>query len=968
MEIQLLGPVEARADGVLLGLGPAKPRLVLAALTVAPGTVVPLDTLVDRVWGAAPPGRPAATLYPYLSQLRQVLEPAGAAIVRGSGGYRCEVPPDCVDLVRFRAALAAARQADDLTATESLEEALVPWPGLPLAGLGGAWADRLRDALWQERLAGYLMLAELHQRNGALGAQADRLLAVADDHPLSEPLAGHVIRALALADRRAEALSFYARFREHLGSELGEDPGEALQDLHLRLLRRAPEFRGDAAPVAAPNKRLVPRQLPTVTRHFTGRKPELKALDELLAAAADAPGGVLSVVAGTGGVGKTTLAVHWAQRVADRFPDGQLYVNLRGFTADGQPVPAADALRGFLEAMGVPADQVPRDAEARSSTFRSMAAGRRMLVLLDDARDVGQVRPLLPGTPGCLTLVTSRDQLTGLVAEHGAEPLSVGLLPAGEASRLLGHFLGRERVAAEPEAAAQLVDACARLPLALVVAASRAATAPELLLSDMVGELSDQSRRLDGLQTDDRSITVSAVFAASYRALGAPARRLFGLVGLHPGTDISVAATAALTGHPSADAKRLLGELCRVGLLAQHRPGRYACHDLIRLFARDRAIEDEPADSRREAAARMLRYYHDGSVLAMGLYAPGGRNRRPQPLDPDNPAIELDDRGAAIDWLDGELANLIASAVYAAEHGSPEHAADLSVLLFRYLDATGRHEDALVLHTEAGRVADGPMRGRVLACLGTVCWRLGRYDEAVRHLGSALEVHQQFGNTDGEGVTLTNLAIVHIEMGQLSEAIEHLRRAVSLHRSTGNLAAEADSRGNLCDAYIQLGDLPNALAEASEQYRLVRQAGDRSAEGVALSNLGTVLRRLGRLDDALDHHQQALAVVREVGYRDCEVQVLNGLGLTMTDLGRYADGASRHREALVLATELGNRYEQARAHDGLAVCSAALGDVPAAERYWRAALELHTALGTPDAADVARRLSELRAGPGRSAD
>ncbi len=941
-----------------LDIGAAKQRLVLAALAVAPGTVVPLDALVDRVWGEAPPGRPAATLYPYVSQLRRALEPAGAGIVRRSGGYVCDVPPECVDLVRFRARLAAARQADDLTAIELLEEALAPWPGEPLAGLPGAWPDRLRDTSYQQKLSGWLSLAELHQRRGDLAVLADRLLVVTADHPLSEPLAARVIRALALAGRRAEALDFYARLREHLSSELGEEPGEELQQLHLGLLRRAPELHATDGASYHQAPRVVPRQLPSATRHFTGRVRELKVLDELLGTAGDAPATMMSVIAGTAGVGKTAIALHWAQRVADHFPDGQLFVNLRGFDPAATPLPAEEALRTFLETLGVPDTRIPRDLEGRSTMFRSMLAGRRMLVLLDNARDVAHVRPLLPGTPGCLAIVTSRNQLTGLVIESGAQPLGLELLPDVDAVRLLTRYLGPERIAAEPEAEPPLVERCARLPLALVVAAGRAATEPDLRLTAIAAELSDVAQRLDALRTDDESTTVRAVFATSYGALRPRAQRLFRLFGLHPGVDISVTAAAALVEAPPAETKRLLSELCTVALLSQHRWGRYAGHDLIRLFARDHAVEDETDDARHAAITRLRDHYRYGALVAMDLYDPGGRDRRPRPPVPATPALDLADRAAAVEWLDAERANLIAVAMDAGAHGSPEHTADLSVLLFRYLDATGNHQEALRLHRAAAEVADGPMRGRVLGCLGTVCWRLGQYDYALAHFGDALDVHRRYGNADAEGSTLTNLAIVHVQLGQLAEAVAHLRRAVAIHQEAGNRAAEADARGNLSDAYTQVGDLGGALAESRAQLTLAREIGHRAAEGVALSNVGTVLHRLGRPTDALDHHERALTVVREIGNRDCEVQVLNGLGLDLRALDRYDDGAARHREALTLATEIGNRYEQARAYDGLGECSVAGGDHVAARNHWRQALQLYTALGTPEVEAVAARLAE----------
>lgn len=651
-EIRLLGPVEAWADGVQLEVGSAKPRLVLAALAVAPGRVVPIEVIADRVWGDHPPSRPAATLYPYLSLLRRALRPAGLDIARQRGGYLLDAPESAVDAVRFARGLNRAR-TDRPTATE-LRALIGLWRGVPLAGLDSSWATHYRDTLWNDRLSAWLLLAERMDGSGELADLSDDLARLTSDYPLSEPLCGSLMRALVHAGRRAEALVQYAELRRRLIEQLGEEPGDELQSLHLAILQRGSELA--ARPASTEHNQAVPRQLPSTTRHFAGRDAELKALGTLLTA--DGAAAPPVVIAGTAGVGKTTLALHWAHRVADQFPDGQLFVDLHGFDPTGQPTTPANAIRACLDALGTHPDRVPPGLEAQTALFRSLTAGRRLLVVLDNARDTDQIRPLIPAAPGCVVLVTSRNQLTGLVAELGAHSITLDLLNPADAETLLSQRIGPDRVATEPAAAAALARQCNYLPLALSVLAAEAAQTPDLPLAALADQLADGTDRLDRLDTADPMTSVRTVLSWSYDAQDPAARRLFRILGLHPGPDISVAAAASLAGIDPAETAQVLRRLCRATLLSRPASDRYSHHDLLRAYAGEVVVAEDPQADRDAALRRTLDHYLHTAYHAVSQLNP---NRDELDLGVPGPGVqpeELTDVHAALGWFAAELAVL----------------------------------------------------------------------------------------------------------------------------------------------------------------------------------------------------------------------------------------------------------------------------------------------------------------------
>ncbi|HKT04181.1 MAG TPA: tetratricopeptide repeat protein, partial [Rugosimonospora sp.] len=707
---------------------------------------------------------------------------------------------------------------------------------------------------------------------------------------------------------------------------------------------------------------------------------------------------------------KTTLAVQWAHRMADRFPDGQLYVNLRGYDPE-QPVSSADALARFLRAFGVAGQDIALDQDERAAQYRSALAGRRVLVVLDNAGSVDQVRPLLPGTATCLTVVTSCDSLAGLVALDGAHRLILDLLPARDAIALLRRLIGA-RVAAEPVAAAELAEQCARLPLALRVAAELAAIHPDTSLARLVDELADQRHRLDLLDSagDVRTATRS-VFSWSYHGLPEPAARTFRLLGCHPGPGFDTYAVAALADTPVQQARRLCTLLARAHLVQADGPGRYTSHDLLRAYATDLAETEDGPSARRAARGRLFDYYLAAAAAAMDVLHPAEVHKRPRVAPAGTPVPPLSDADTARRWLDAERSNLVAVCVHAATHGWPRHTVQLSQTVFRYLDLCGHHTEALTIHTHARQAAqqdgDRPGEARALNNLAAVYWwraqfrqAAGYYEQAadifhdsgdrggeadartnlgfvhrilgeltrsVRNNLRALTLHRETDNAIGQARTLTHLGVIDMMLGQLSRAAGYHEQALTLCRANGYTNVEADALDNLGQVHQRQGDLALAAAEHERALALYRHNGSRAGEASALTNLGTVLRLRGALAPAIEYHEQALALQRQGGTRVREATALNGLAAALQAAGRPDASRRYHTDALAVATEIGDPYEQAHAHDGLAAAHHAEGDTGQARAHWQQALAIHTQLGTHEADRVRAALRQLDEGPGGAA-
>jgi tetratricopeptide (TPR) repeat protein len=665
--------------------------------------------------------------------------------------------------------------------------------------------------------------------------------------------------------------------------------------------------------------------LPPAVRGFAGRRRELAALDAFLPG--DAPSEpatvAVSAVSGTAGIGKTALAVFWAHRVAGRVPDGQLYVNLRGFDPTGSALEPAEAVRGFLDAFGVPANRIPASLEGRTGLYRSILTGRRVLVVLDNARDPEQVRQLLPGSPGCLAIVTSRNQLTPLVVTEGAHPLTLDLLPTVDAGDLLANRLGTGRVAAEPDAVAEIIARCARLPLALAVAAAHAATHPDHPLASLAAELREATGGLDAFDGGDAATDVRAVLSWSYRALSAEAARLFRLLGLKPGPDISTAAAASLAGLPLPRARRLLTELTRAHLLTEHAPGRYAFHDLLRAYATELAAIHDTDQARHDALHRILDHYLHTADTAATLRYPFRDRTDLEPPRPGVTAEDLTDRAGALAWFGTELATLLAAVDLAGRFGFDTHICRLSHNLVAILDGRGHWNDVLTCQhaalAAAGRLADRSAQAEAHRHLAGAYLRLGRADDAHTHLRLALDLQEALGNEVGQANCHYYLAMLWEDDGRHAEALRHAERALELYRAVGHLVAQAQTLNAVGWCHTQLGDHRRALV----------------------------------------HCRQALALQREIGDQAGEADTLDSIGYAYHHLGRQADAHTCYQQALVLHQQLGDRYRQAETLTHLADSHRVAGQILAARERWRHALAILDELGHPDADQVRAKLRSL---------
>jgi DNA-binding SARP family transcriptional activator len=1003
MKFGVLGPVEVWVDGRPAYAGHARQRAVLAALLLDAGRAVPLDVLIDRVWGEDPPRSARNVVYGYVGRLKAVLAAAhdpGVTLSRRADGYLLQAAADQVDVHRFRGLVADAAAADGERAAVLLGEAAALWRGTALAGLDSPWLNGQRARLELERAEATGDLTDIRLRRGEHAALAGELAAQAAASPADERLAGQLMLALYQCGRQAEALRWFERTRQHLAAELGTDPGPELRALHERILRADRSLAvapGPASRPAAP----VPRELPADVPAFTGRAAELASLDRMFTGPARAATAVISAVSGTAGVGKTALAVRWAHRAAECFPGGQLYVNLRGYDPD-RPVAAADALAGFLRALGVPGRDIPPGEAERAARYRSLLAGRRVLVVLDNAGEAEQVRPLLPGTLGCAVLVTSRDALAGLVVRDGAARLDLDLLPDHEAVGLLYELIG-ERARSDPVAAAALAGHCCRLPLALRVAAEIAAARPRVPLAALVAELADQQARLDLLDAGgDPRTAVRAVFSWSCRNLDADATRTFRLAGLHPGPDFDAYAVAALTGAALSRARRALDVLVRAHLIQATGPGRYGLHDLLRAYARELAATADGAEQERAALTRMFDHYLHTAAAAMDTLYPAERHRRPRIPAPATATPPVTDPAAARTWLDTERPTLTAITA-AASDDWPEHATRLSVTLFRYLETGGHFAESIVVHGHARAAArrvgdqaaearaldyhgsihqlqgdyqqsaamkqqalalfrqagDRTGQARALNNLGMVYHQQGRYQEAAELCWQSVQLFRETGDRFGEARALDTLGVVRRQQGRYQQAITHHRRALGLWRELGDLNSQAFALDYLGVVYLRQGRYREAAGQMEQALILFRQADSRFGEAEALINLGAACVGQRHLPQAASLLQEALAISREINARAGETQALNGLGEVLLATGQPRSARAHHTDALELATEIGYKDQQARAHDGLGQTGRAMGEADEARRHWQQALILYTELGVPEADQVRARLSQL---------
>ncbi len=919
LRLNVLGPLTVHRGPAEVALGRGRRRAVLARLALSVNAPVPVHDLVDLLWGDRPPPEPNRLLQAYVSRLRSALQPARSGPAADSilglvaGGYRLTLADEQLDLTEFRRLVRTARAAG-ADALELLERALDLWRDAPLVDVVEVRGHPLAAALADERVTVALRHADLAAGLGRYERSLPRLRELAAAHPLHEPLHARLVAALAGAGLQADALGACDDIRRRLADELGIDPGPELTEIHRRVLRQEVCAAGGRRPPA-------PTQLPAIPAAFVGRREALDQLDKLLEAGGTACTIVISAVSGTAGVGKTTLAVYWARRVAGHFPDGQLYINLRGFDPTGSALAPAEVVRAFLDALDVAPQRVPAGLDAQTALYRSLLADRRMLVLLDNARDADQVRPLLPGTPGCLVLVTSRSQLTGLIAGAGAFPLPLDLLDPGEARDLLAQRLGTDRTAAEPAAVDEIIERCTRLPLALAIVAARAATQPRLPLAALASELRHLRDRLDTLATGDPGTDVRSVFSWSYQQLSRPAARLFRLLGIHPGPDLSASAAASLAGMPPARVRPILAELVRAHMVTERAPGRYGLHDLLRAYAGELATTGDPEADRHTAVHRVLDHYVRSAHGADALLDP---TRDAIELVPSLAGVAVDDcesAGAATDWFTAEYQVLLAAVPLAVDTGLDRHAWQLVWSMAAFLD---RHRD---------------------------------FRDAVALQRIALEAARRLGDLAAQGYSHRLLGKAYAMLGHHEEARASLEHALDVYRRLGDDTKQAHAHLGLADLLERQGRHRDALHQVEQALARYRTGGQRFGQANSLNALGWFHARLGDYEKALEYCEQALGLQQELGHRRGEAATWDSLGVAHHHLGRHTDAVACYQRALTLFRDLGNRYNEADTLVHLGDTYHASGDTDAARDRWRAALAILTDLDHADAEQVRDRLA-----------
>ena len=918
VEFRLLGGFEVLAEGRHVDIGHARQRDVLVVLLLEAGRTVPIERLADRVWGEQLPRNPKDALYSYLSRLRTALSGL-VTIRRQDGGYRLDADPLTVDVHRFARLVERAKAAEDVDALALYDDALALWRGRPLDELESPWLTAVREDLNRQRRAALLGRNEVRLR---CGRHADVLTELDPEDLLDERVAAQFLEALWLDGRSADALREYERIRVRLAEELGADPGPHLRELHQRLL---------TADAGGP----VPRQLPPSPAAFAGRAAELSELDALASAGT-------VVIAAAGGFGKTWLALRWAAANTARFPDGQLYVNLRGFDPVGEPVPASAAVREFLGALGVTPGAVPAGLDAQAALYRSLTADRRMLIVLDNARDTGQIVPLLPGGASCTVLVTSRNRLGGLLATHGARSLALPTLPDAEARELLERRLGAARLQAEPEAVTEIVAHCGGLSLALGIVAARAAAEPGFALADLVAEL--REARLDALDAGELPASLRAVFSASYRALDADAARAFRLLGLVPGPDVGRAAAVAMLGDGS-----LLRVLTTANLLSESPPGRFRMHDLVRLYAAEQAGPDES----EAALTRLFEHYLHWAGAAMNHFSPNEPYRRPPVAS--SPAFAEYEQARA--WLDTELPGLLAMGCHAVINGMADVVVRLAGTIGRYLEVRALYHDWLATEraamacTASGSLEHATAEQQVAGAF----LRLGGFAAARDHYERALSRALAHDADLLESMCRSGLGSLDEMQGRMRESRHEFELALAAARRTGYALLEGIALCNLGDHCYLAGEWEESVRHLEHSGQIAIDLGDGGLGGFVLSALGRAYAALGMSDVATGHLRRALEMAGNGQNPNLEVAALNDFG----EVSSGAEAIGLYERALVLARRIGHRYEAARAHYGLGRGFLGEGKENEARSHLEAALAGYRELGAYEVDEVRVLLSDL---------
>jgi DNA-binding SARP family transcriptional activator/Flp pilus assembly protein TadD len=910
MEFRILGPTELWSDGQQCDLGAARVRGVLAILLLAPRAIVPAETFIDRLWDTEPPPKARESLSVYVARLRASLRQGIGDSVRLAGranGYVLDVDPDTIDLYQFRR---LRRQADSLAASGDhdraarlLREADGLWRGQALAGVPGDWAARMRDSLEEERRAAVLERVECEL---ALGRHVDlvgELRGLLAQYPLDENFLAHQMTALYRSGRPGDALSLFRETRRRLVEEQGAEPGQALSELHQRILHRDPALTPQAAGQRG-GRMPQPDTLPPETAEFVGRSEELALL---AAAHGDAPR--ISVIEGMAGVGKTALAVQAARMAADQYPDGLFYLNLHTHDPRCPALDSAEALHRLLRMLGLPAAQIPDATGERAALWRAQLSRRRAVVILDDAARHDQIRPLLPATGQCLILITARRRLPELA---GARVLTLDVLSPGDAATLFTRIAGPDTAPGQDQVAAA-VRLCGRLPLAVQLTASRVAQGHPLGLAELAGEVSQAPARLGG--TAVASPEVTAAFDLSYRALEPDHQQFFRRLGVSPCPEVSLQAAAALAGGTLAEAEKALGALLDHHLLARGTAGQFRFHDLIREFAAARAAQDDPPAQRRQAAVRLLDYYLHAADQADRVLHPL-RHRMPVSVThPPAASPALGTPEDAAGWLESEWRNILQAAQYAGRHERKRQCADLTHVLAGFVEIRGYWDEAVAAHTlalQACRDLGDPARiAQASLELSVVSQQTGRQEDTLALAEEAAAIYRSLADHRGLAAALDQIGLVHQRAARSHEALAYFREAWTLSSEAGDPHGVADALSHSGIACWHLGRYPDAMTSLQEALTLYRDAGDRRGEAKTLNNLGKMQLQHGYHRDALDSFTASLDIFCEISGVQNQAILYHNIGSVYHYKGSYEEGLAAYRRALAMYRDISDLPDEA---------------------------------------------------------
>lgn len=978
MEFRVLGPVGIWRDSRLLSVVGQKQRTLLAALVLNANRVVSQDRLLVALWGNAAPASGRRLLHNHLWSLRRLLADA-SVLVSTPMGYSLKIPADASDLSVFLAESDAARAAltvgDPVQAAERFRRALALWRGPALAGTSPGFQSTEGAALEERRI---VVLAERIEADLALGRDSEligELRQLVTENPLHERLRSQLMLALHRAGRTAEALEEYRNAHQHFRGELGLEPGENLARLHQEILSADPrlnlgsELQRAETPASSSPSLSVPRQLPSDVVRFTGREESLKQLDLLLSAGQDgASAVVITAIAGTAGVGKTALATRWGHRVADRFPDGQLYVNLHGYSQE-EPVTGAQALRQLLGGLGVAADAIPHEVGEREALYRSLIAGKQILVMLDNAARADQIRPLLPGSSSCKVVITSRDSLRGLSVTHDVRTIALEVLSAEEAQALFVTVLGPDRVCDDMDAVIQLARLCGYLPLALRLAAAHLASEPTLTIGDFAARLHRENPLTVLEIEEDPSIGVRTAFELSYRALPESARLTFRMIGLAPGSDIGFEGVAVLTGLPVRECRAAIDTLINAHLVSRC-DDRLTMHDLMRVYARDRSETDDLEADSHAALSRLFDWYLRTAVAAVDRISPGYLT---EVLDI---SLKDDDRRKfkypddSWGWIKTEHRSLMAVIAYGASHGWFSHSWRTARTLSMFFNVNDRIDDWIITHqiglSAARAIGDKHGKAEMLCSLGYAYMMTGNYQKYLYLQWQALSVRQEMGDKKGQAEALSDIGHGLTRVGELAKAIEVCEKSIELERLLSGQSSPTGASYRLAIAYLQIGRPGDSLSGLNAYREYERERGNRQNEAYALLYLGVANIKLDRLTLALECVQEALEIGKEIGAIRLEADALNGLGNVYRRQKQYAKALNHQNRALSYMRESRTRELECEIHVDLGNTYLEAGDKSSALKHYQAALDLSLSLGLAYFQGYAHKgLAEALEGPGR---